>query len=232
MSVLNRILKIEEQQNNEKSFAYAIAHLFLDRVNIKLPFRINGMNVWIPLIYGMGFYHFLPTESWFGSVLERLFRLKQGALLDVGANLGQSLLRFKSLKIKDPYFGFEPNNGAYFYLSELLRINHFENSTIFPLALSDKSGVTTLYRRHRTDVSSTLIRGAKAFTSSENTIQVASFKGDEVVAEKEIDSIAVIKVDVEGAELDVLRGFTHTLQTQQPFVMCEILPVYHLIVKI
>ncbi len=227
-AVVNRILKFEERQNNEKALAYKIVHFFFDRVNITLPYRINGLNVRIPLIYGMGIYHFLQTEPWFSGVLEELFRLKHGAMLDVGANLGQTLLRFKSLKNDAPYFGFEPNNGAYFYLSELLRANRFKNSAVFPLALADKTGITTLYRRHRTDVSSTLIRGAKDFTSTENTIQVLTFKGDDVVAEKQIDAVAVIKIDVEGAELEVLRGFRHTLQTQQSFVICEILPVYHL----
>jgi FkbM family methyltransferase len=176
----------------------------------------------------MGFYHFLPTEPWFNGVLEQLFRLKHGSMVDVGANLGQTLLRFKSLKNDAPYYGFEPNNGAYFYLSELVRINRFKNTFLFPVALTDATGITTFYRRHRTDVSSTIIRGAKAFTTAGNAIQVPAFKGDDVVAQKRMDTIAVIKVDVEGAELEVLRGFKHTLQTQQPFVICEILPVYHL----
>ena len=226
--MFNRILKLEERQNNEKAVSYKIVHFFLDRLNFTLPYRLNGLNVRIPLIYGMGYYHFLPTESWLDPVLGRLFKLKHGAMLDVGANLGQTLLRFKSLKNNAAYFGFEPNSGAYFYLSELLRVNRFEHCAVFPLALSDKTGIATFYRRHRADVSSTLIRGAKLFTTEENTIQVPAFKGDDVVAEKQIDSIAVLKIDVEGAELEVLRGFRQTLRTQQPFVVCEILPVYHL----
>jgi hypothetical protein len=48
--------------------------------------------------------------------------------------------------------------------------------------------------------------------------------GDDVLAELEIREIAAIKVDVEGLEYQVLRGFHRTLTTLGPPIIFEVLP--------
>jgi hypothetical protein len=50
--------------------------------------------------------------------------------------------------------------------------------------------------------------------------------GDEVIQELGVTAISVLKIDVEGAELDVLRGLANTINRFSPFILCEILPVY------
>jgi len=55
---------------------------------------------------------------------------------------------------------------------------------------------------------------------------VPVMKDDEVLASLDIESIAVIKADVEGAELEVIKGLQQTITKYQPFVVLEILPVY------
>ena len=39
----------------------------------------------------------LKHEPWMAGLLERILRVKKGGLVDVGANAGQTLLRYKSL---------------------------------------------------------------------------------------------------------------------------------------
>ncbi len=226
--MLKGLLRLEVRLNNERSTFYRFLHFFLDRINITIPFWIFGRHYLIPIIYGMGFYNLLPTEKWLVKILKILFQLKQGAFLDVGANLGQTLLRFKTLKLDLPYVGFEPNNGAFFYLSELIRKNKFQNCTVLPVALSGQNGITHFFRRHRTDVSSTLVKTYKSFANNETRISIPAFTGDQVVKDLALKALAVIKIDVEGAELEVVRGFKNTLMQERPFVICEILPVYHL----
>jgi len=38
--------------------------------------------------------------------------------------------------------------------------------------------------------------------------------------------VAAIKIDVEGAELDVLQGLERTVRQNQPYIFCEVLPVW------
>lgn len=56
---------------------------------------------------------------------------------------------------------------------------------------------------------------------------VASRIGDEVIEEIKLADIAVIKIDVEGAELQVLSGLTNTLKTKRPIVIFEVLPNFY-----
>ena len=40
-----------------------------------------------------------------------------------------------------------------------------------------------------------------------------------------INSVSVLKIDVEGAEVEVLDGLRKTIAEKRPFIICEILPV-------
>jgi methyltransferase FkbM-like protein len=46
-----------------------------------------------------------------------------------------------------------------------------------------------------------------------------------VVTALNIDAVAIIKIDTEGGELEVLRGVAATIARCRPFIVCEILPV-------
>lgn len=48
--------------------------------------------------------------------------------------------------------------------------------------------------------------------------------GDFALEQLGTDRVAIIKIDVEGAELEVLQGFYNTIKTEQPFVIFECLP--------
>ena len=57
--------------------------------------------------------------------------------------------------------------------------------------------------------------------------QVAAIQAlDEVAQTLEICPVAVLKVDVEGAELEALNGAHGVLAEWRPFILCEVLPVY------
>jgi hypothetical protein len=51
--------------------------------------------------------------------------------------------------------------------------------------------------------------------------------GDEVLQELGVQAIAAIKLDVEGAELQVLHGLEKTLRSQRPPVIFEMLPNFY-----
>jgi hypothetical protein len=55
-------------------------------------------------------------------------------------------------------------------------------------------------------------------------VPVPVFRGDDALTE--LTDLAAVKIDVEGGELDVVRGLEQTLRRFQPYIVCEILPVF------
>ncbi len=51
---------------------------------------------------------------------------------------------------------------------------------------------------------------------------------DSIFSNENVKEINFIKIDVEGAELEVIQGFKATLQQFHPVIIMEILPVYSL----
>jgi hypothetical protein len=52
------------------------------------------------------------------------------------------------------------------------------------------------------------------------------YQGDPLVESLGRPDVAVLKVDVEGGELEVMQGLHATIDRCRPFILCEILPIY------
>lgn len=148
--------------------------------------------------------------------------LKRGhTFVDVGANLG-FYARVASSLVGDvgQVYAFEPMPAAF----RLLRMNtdNLTNVTLHDDALSDREGVGEFYVRDHGDASSLISDG------DGRPIQVKLTTLDKKLSREEIGSRRVdfIKIDVEGAELNVLRGAVKTIQAHQPIVYFEFLPIY------
>ena len=59
-------------------------------------------------------------------VIQRLFKLKSGAFIDVGVNLGQTLLKVAAIDPGRAYVGFEPNPACVDYVWKLIETNNLE----------------------------------------------------------------------------------------------------------
>ena len=79
--------------------------------------------------------------------------------------------------------------------------------------------------QHDYDASGSTIKGFRSDSFYSTSKYVPVFRGDALFETLEIESISVVKIDVEGAELEVLDGLQKTIAKQQPFILCEILPV-------
>jgi hypothetical protein len=55
---------------------------------------------------------------------------------------------------------------------------------------------------------------------------VSLLGGDAALEALRPGPVSMIKIDVEGGELEVLEGLRETLRRQRPVVICELLPVY------
>jgi FkbM family methyltransferase len=202
----------------------------LELFNLKTSSLYAGKNFRIPIMNGIGLSNLITTEEWMKELLMKILKIKKGVFLDVGANIGQTLMKLRSFSTAR-YIGIEPNPDCVVYLEKLIQINRMERCTICPVGLSVKNELVTLYGNSPGASGASIIKNFRENVNKylTHTHIISVMTGDHLV--KTItpnEKVAVIKIDVEGAELEVLEGMRETLADSRPFIICEILPVYTL----
>src|SRR5690242_1249624 len=92
-------------------------------------------------------------ERWFRELARRLLGLRAGAVLDVGANVGQTLLAILEIEPSRRYIGFEPQASCCAGLNRFIEDNKLTNHTVMAVGLGETSGILALGTRSREDVS-------------------------------------------------------------------------------
>lgn len=128
--------------------------------------------------------------------------LKPGmTFCDVGANLGIfTLLASRLVGPQGRVFAFEPIPENYTVLDRNIKLNDATNVSLICKAVSDKNGTTPIFLS--IDSGSHSI-SSKPATSNGNQLDVEMVRLDSM---SEIPRIDLLKIDVEGAELEVLAG--------------------------
>lgn len=201
----------------------------LEKFNLKTKIKVNGKIFVIPIIKKTGFQNLFLTEKWMVDLLNNLNHLLKGAFIDVGANIGQTLIKLKSVNTSIKYVGFEPNPNCIFYTNELIALNKFENTELYPVGISTIDNILSLnfYYDNNFDSSASLIenfRDQEIFKKIHVPVfQVKTISG----MEKILNDVCLIKIDVEGAELEVIQSFIEVIKKCRPLILIEILPVYN-----
>lgn len=136
--------------------------------------------------------------------------------VDVGCHKGEILETILQLSPNGQHYAFEPIPEFHEYL-----VRTFGNrATILPYALADVEGITNFHH----------VRNAPAYSGiNKRRYDIDSPDIEELTVElKTLDQVIpedlridLIKIDVEGAELGVLRGAKHILSQWHPVVIFE-----------
>lgn len=181
----------------------------------------------LPVINNVGRAHLDEHDPHIDVVLKRFY--KPGCLLiDVGVNIGQTLVKFAKIAGKrGRYIGFEPNPKAASYVDDLIIRNDLENALVLPVGLGSSTDLVPLFMASvgSTDPGASVnqaIRDSDFYGTQKLT---AIFRGDEALRKFELGSdLVIVKIDAEGGELEVLEGLEVTIQRQRPIIILEILP--------
>ena len=166
-------------------------------------------------------------ERWLDWVYAAALEIKEGAFVDVGVNRGQTLAKMLRIAPHNRYIGFEPQPACAFHVDEFLRINRLDNCSIIPIALSDRASLSelALNRFEPGDGAASIAKGYRPDSFYVRSMTVPAFPGDDIFSSLSTP-ISLVKIDVEGAELEVLRGLSNTLRERRPFVLFEVLNNY------
>jgi FkbM family methyltransferase len=130
--------------------------------------------------------------------------------IDIGANIGTwSLYASNIVGVTGSILSFEPHPKNFTFLQKNIRLNGFENIQAFNFGLSDTD--TFLNFTNSFDTMNHVSE-----SNSNNTITISVKQLDEFT--NNLSIIDLIKIDVEGYELFVLKGAKSTLQKTKKII--------------
>jgi FkbM family methyltransferase len=150
------------------------------------------------------------TVAW----LEREFQATD-CLYDIGANVGAySLVAFAATAGSGTIVAFEPGFTTYAELCRNIALNHAEDAILaLPIALSAVNGVSTF---GYSDTAPGAARHEWGDGSHDEPLELklrsGTFKLDDLIESLQLPHPNLIKLDVDGPELEVLTGASRTLR--------------------
>jgi FkbM family methyltransferase len=149
--------------------------------------------------------------------------------IDVGAHVGQySLIAAKLVGSKGKVYSFEPNSITAECLRRNIKLNSFYNIKVIQKAVTSKMGKRIYYPSlDKGNIGSgTLVCRQPVSDNSFNlsgNLEVDSISLDEYSANNGIDQCRLLKIDVEGYEMEVLKGAEKLLERNPDIIiMCEL----------
>jgi len=162
------------------------------------------------------------TESNETKFLKKIIKPGQ-TVLDVGANMGWYSIHFsKWVGQRGKIFAFEPVPEIYEELESNIKLNCCQNIIIFNCALGNQNE-SVLFNV------SDFEGGSGA--SSENLkfgkeIKVSKRKLDDLMNDQNLDNIDFLKIDIEGGELNMLKGAEKLIEKYKPKMLLEIVDIH------
>jgi FkbM family methyltransferase len=134
-------------------------------------------------------------------------------IFDVGAHHGESIDFFKNIWPNSLIHAFEPDPNSCSSISK-----HFSNVFINNIGLSDVNGKLPFYKQTITHLNSLIKIKSDSMDSLGYAKEAENFKidvnvsrGDDYMKGNNIEKIDLLKIDVQGNEINVLKGFRNCL---------------------
>jgi FkbM family methyltransferase len=152
-------------------------------------------------------------------------------IIDVGVNKGYfSLISAKLMDNTGKVYAIEPDSTNCSWIKKSIKKNNYKNIELFQIALSNKNEEICLY---------------KGFKSGDHSIKkdrglgfqmVKAQRLDDFVKKHNIKRVDLIKIDVEGAEVEVIQGGEKLLEQKNLNLIIDIHDInkkklYHLLNK-
>jgi FkbM family methyltransferase len=149
-----------------------------------------------------------------------------GVVFDIGAHAGQYTKLFARAASHGRVYAFEPGSYARAILRTVVGVRRLANVSVMPMALGGACGVATLSMPVKRGGSfgfglSHLGRPHDRWSAvAQELVGLATL--DAVAAALDLDRLDLIKADIEGSEMGLLRGGEETLRRFHPILVIEL----------
>jgi FkbM family methyltransferase len=144
-----------------------------------------------------------------------------GVFLDVGANIGLHTLAIAHhlQPTGGTVLAFEPHPDNYWALRDNLHRNRLDNVTAENLGLAESAAVHTGAAPPGPGNWSLASQGQRSF-------KVHLVRFDDYARRHDLRRLDAVKIDVEGAEVRVLRGARESIERYRPVIVFEVCPMW------
>jgi len=160
------------------------------------------------------------TPEYEREIFDELLKiLRPGSLfIDVGAHIGRYSFPVARFIGEDGIVvAIEPNPVSFRALLMGVKLNGLRNVLTLNVALGDREGKATLCQKFVTATSSII-----EFNGCRRFVEVPLRRLDSIVEDLGLKRVDVIKIDAEGAEVQVLKGGVKTIMRFRPFIVVEV----------
>lgn len=140
-------------------------------------------------------------EVWKAKVYDdkRIPIQEEDVIIDIGAHIGAFAVRAARMAQHGKVYAYEASNKNCALLIENRQLNGLENLYIENSAVSNRSGEMLLYTPANNSILGSLVQETSSFVE---TVQATTFS--DIIAKHTLTQIDFLKIDVEGAEFDIL----------------------------
>ena len=152
--------------------------------------------------------------------IREIHRIKEKNIIDVGAYIGDSSIILSDYTNKNVY-AFEAFSDNCKKIYETAELNRKSNIIPVHLALGEDSSTKSFYLRNDNNTGHGMIK--RDSLAYKEKIEVRQVTLDEYIEEEKLE-VGLIKVDIEGAERNFIKGARKTIVAQKPVLLISI---YH-----
>jgi FkbM family methyltransferase len=201
---------------------WRVENFLVAMVRIRPDFYLHPLGFWWRIEDDSTKRTFLVNcENSTSTLLKKLYGDKQIVFVDIGSNLGWYSLLARSLNSNSIVFAFEPMNTVREKLLQNLKRNGFQNIHVEPCALGSSADIAKIWSYSDNNGMHTLhpVKDWGAKPVQEVRIEVLDRFTDLFLQEK---LPILMKLDVEGSEVAVLKGATSLLRVDDIQMIIEV----------
>ncbi|MBP7936789.1 MAG: FkbM family methyltransferase [Phycisphaerae bacterium] len=134
-------------------------------------------------------------------------------MIDIGANIGiVTAVLAELVGSKGRVYAFEPNPELCGLLRKMIKRNQYENVSLYETALGDEEGELELAVPHGHSGGASFVRR----TQDSASVRVSVRRLSPILRDADAKSVRLVKLDVEGFELEVLLGAREWFKDHAP----------------